>query len=63
MIDITNIIQEACDNGQYACRTYVDFKKAFDTVNIVWNPQLQMGGGGYGDFKISNNGGLKKFKY
>ena len=33
MIDITNIIQEACDNGQYACRTYVDFKKAFDTVN------------------------------
>ena len=33
MIDITNIIQEACNNGQYACRTYVDFKKAFDTVN------------------------------
>ena len=33
LIDITNRIQEACDNGQYACRIYVDFKKAFDTVN------------------------------
>ena len=33
MIDITNRIQEACDNGQYACGIYVDFKKAFDTVN------------------------------
>ena len=33
LIDITNRIQEACDNGQYACRIYVDFKKTFDTVN------------------------------
>ena len=33
LIDITNRIQEACDNGQYACGNYVDFKKAFDTVN------------------------------
>ena len=33
MIDTTNRIQEACDNGQYACGIYVDFKKAFDTVN------------------------------
>ena len=33
LIDITNRIQEACDNGQYACGIYVDFKKAFDTVN------------------------------
>ena len=33
LIDITNRIQEACDNGQCACRIYVDFKKAFDTVN------------------------------
>ena len=33
MIDISNRIQEACDNGQYACGIYVDFKKAFDTVN------------------------------
>ena len=63
LIDITNRIQEPCDSGQYACGFYVDFKKAFDTVDIVWNPQLQMGGEGYGDFKIPNNGGLKKFKY
>ena len=27
------ISQEACDNGQYACGIYVDFKKAFDTIN------------------------------
>ena len=33
MINITNRIQEACDNGQYACGFYVDFIKAFDTVN------------------------------
>ena len=33
LIDITNRKQEACDNGQYACGIYVDFKKAFDTVN------------------------------
>ena len=33
LIDITNRIQEACDSGQYACGIYVDFKKAFDTVN------------------------------
>ena len=33
LIDITNRIEEACDNGQYACGIYVDFKKVFDTVN------------------------------
>ena len=33
LIDITDRIQEACDNSQYACRIYVDFKNAFDTVN------------------------------
>ena len=33
LIDITNIIQEACDNGQYACEIYVDFKMVFKTVN------------------------------
>ena len=33
LIDITNRNQEACVNGQYACGIYVDFKKAFDTVN------------------------------
>ena len=32
-IDITSRIQEACDNGQYAYGIYVDFKKAFETVN------------------------------
>ena len=33
LTDITNRIKEACDNGQYACGIYVDFKKAFDVVN------------------------------
>ena len=33
LTDITNIIQEACDNGQYACGIYADFKKTFGTVN------------------------------
>ena len=33
LIDITNRIQEADDNGQYACGIYVDFKKTFDMVN------------------------------
>ena len=33
LIDITNQIQKACDNGQFACGIYVDFKKVFDTVN------------------------------
>ena len=33
MIDITNRIPEAYDNGQYACGIFVDFKKTFDTVN------------------------------
>ena len=29
LIDITNRIQEACDNGQFTCGIYVDFKKAW----------------------------------
>ena len=29
LIDITNRIQEACDNSQYACGIYVDFKNGF----------------------------------
>ena len=33
MTDITNRIQEASDNDQYACGIYVDFKNAFDAVN------------------------------
>ena len=31
--DITNKIQTACDKGIFACGVYVDFKKAFDTVD------------------------------
>ena len=27
LIDITNRIQETCDNGQFACGIYIDFKK------------------------------------
>ena len=33
LIDIFNRIIQACDNGQYACGIYVDFKKTLDTVN------------------------------
>ena len=33
LIDITNKIQEACDKGSFACGVFLDFKKAFDTVN------------------------------
>ena len=32
-IDITDEIQEACDKVSFACRVFVDLKKAFDTVN------------------------------
>ena len=31
--DITNEIQEACDKGIFACGVFVDFKRAYDTVN------------------------------
>ena len=30
---IKKIKKEACDNGQFACGIYLDFKKAFDAVN------------------------------
>ena len=33
LIDITNKIQEACDKGIFDCGVFLDFKKAFDTVN------------------------------
>ena len=33
LIDITSKIQTACDKGIFACGVYVNFKKAFDTVN------------------------------
>ena len=33
LIEITNKIQEACDKGSFTCGVFLDFKKAFDTVN------------------------------
>ena len=33
LIATTEEIRHACDNGEYACVTYLDLKKAFDTVN------------------------------
>ena len=33
LIAITEEIRHACDNCEYACITYLDLKKAFDTVN------------------------------
>ena len=33
LIDIANKIQEAWDKGSFACGVFLDFKKAFDTVN------------------------------
>ena len=31
--DITERIRDACDKGYYACEGFLDFRKAFDTVN------------------------------
>ena len=33
LIDINSKTQTACDKGIFACGVYVNFKKAFDTVN------------------------------
>ena len=33
LIEITEKIRKACDEGLYACGIYLDFQKAFDTVN------------------------------
>ena len=33
LIDINSKIRTACDKRIFACGVYVDFKKAFDTVN------------------------------
>ena len=33
LIDITERIRDACDKGLYACGAFLDFKKAFDTMN------------------------------
>ena len=34
LIDITERIVEACDKGLYACGAFLDFRKAFDTMNL-----------------------------
>ena len=36
LIATTEEIRCACDNGEYACITYLNLKKAFDTVNITY---------------------------
>ena len=33
LIDITERIRDACDKGLYKCGPFLDFKKAYDTVN------------------------------
>ena len=33
LIDVTERIKNACDKGLYTCGAFLDFKKAFDTVN------------------------------
>ena len=33
LTNITERIRDACDKGYYACGAFVDFRKAFDTVN------------------------------
>ena len=33
MLLLVSKIQTACDKGSLACGVYVNFKKAFDTVN------------------------------
>ena len=33
LIDITETIQKAIDNGEFACGVFLDLQKAFDTVN------------------------------
>ena len=33
LIYITKRIKNACDKGLYTCGAFLDFKKAFDTVN------------------------------
>ena len=33
LLSITNKIQKAVDDGTYSCGKFLDFSKAFDTVN------------------------------
>ena len=35
LIDIIEKIRNACDKGIYACGAFLDFKKAFDTMNHI----------------------------
>ena len=33
LIEITGKIKQGCDSGKFVCRVFLDFRKAFDTVN------------------------------
>ena len=33
LIDLTETIRKAIDDNEFACGVFLDFKKAFDTVN------------------------------
>ena len=35
LIDITETIRKAIDNGEFACGVFLDLQKAFDTVNHI----------------------------
>ena len=37
LIDITERIGNACDKDLYACGAFLDFKKAFDRVNMIFS--------------------------